>query len=270
MTATSSERLEHLRYALIHSPSLAGTLEKSLAEKLNTDQRQLIGEFLVGVAAADGTISPEELKALKKAWQALGLEQKTLDALLHVPQIAELETNAVSSDSIVLDQDRIAQIMQDTQRVAEMLRSAMGDEEEESEVETAPVRQAPTIMNSPGVVAPEVISETVAQSAVPAKTTEASASDAKMPPSAPAINQEVVNSGAAALWSGLPPRYHPFLQQLLQQAVWDRKSLDQIARSQGLMLGGALEVINETFFETTGDWLITEEGDEVHVQKDQR
>jgi hypothetical protein len=91
-----------------------------------------------------------------------------------------------------------------------------------------------------------------------------------MPPSAPAINQEVVNSGAAALWSGLPPRYHPFLQQLLQQAVWDRKSLDQIARSQGLMLGGALEVINETFFETTGDWLITEEGDEVHVQKDQR
>jgi uncharacterized tellurite resistance protein B-like protein len=270
MTDTSSERLEHLRYALINSPISVGTLEKSLAEKLNTDQRQLIGEFLVGVAGADGTISPEELKALKKAWQALGLEQKTLDALLHVPQIAEPETNAVSSDSIVLDQDRIAQIMQDTQRVAEMLRSAMGDEEEESELELAPVRVAAPITNSTVVVAPEVISNTATQSTVPAKTTEAPVSDAMMQSPAPAINQEVEGNAAAALWSGLPPRYHPFLQQLLQQAVWDRKSLDQIARSQGLMLGGALEAINETFFETTGDWLITEEGDEVHVQKDQR
>ncbi|MDB5390889.1 MAG: hypothetical protein JWM11_6535 [Planctomycetaceae bacterium] len=276
LTTTSAERLEHLRYALVHSPVLVGTLEKSLQEKLNPEQRQLVGEFLVGVAAADGTISAEELKALKKAWQALGLLPKTLNSLLKITQTPSA-VGVSASESIVLDQARIAEIMRDTQRVAEMLRSAMGEEEEgdsglnpvQTEVSAekrtssrelgttqnqwADANRSPLKATDSPVIVPEFVGAIPTASESPT-------------PLAPPNASEVADLSTSTLWTELQPRYHAFLRELLTQTNWDRKSLDQIARSQGLMLGGALEAINEMAFSATGDWLIIEDGDEVQVQ----
>jgi tellurite resistance protein len=259
LTATSSERLEHLRFALVHSPATLGTLEKSLQEKLTLAQRQVVGEFLVGVAAADGTISPEELKALKKAWQALGLEQKSLNALLRGPEplAAESATTVPTTERpIVLNQELIAQIMQDTQRVAEMLRSAMGDEEDEHEADRPIAVQAPLVKPNPIEAVHDNSVVAQAEISVPKETETQHERHGGVPE-----HQET-----SPLWAELRPRYHPFLRELLTQPVWDRKQLDQIARSQGLMLGGALEAINELVYEIAGDWLIVEDGDEIQVQ----
>jgi tellurite resistance protein len=260
LTATSSERLEHLRFALVHSPTTLGTLEKSLQEKLTLAQRQVVGEFLVGVAAADGTISPEELKALKKAWQALGLEQKSLNALLRgpEPQAAESPTSVTTSDQpIILNQELIAQIMQDTQRVAEMLRSAMGDEEEEQEADRPSIVDQPTAAKANSIEAVQVDSFAVQAEPKASEETE---------PKNELQEEAPQQQDTSTLWAKLQPRYHPFLRELLKQPLWDRKKLDQIARSQGLMLGGALEAINELVYEMAGDWLIVEDGDQIHVQ----
>lgn len=261
LTATASERLEHLRFALVHSPTTLGTLEKSLQEKLTLPQRQVVGEFLVGVAAADGTISPEELKALKKAWQALGLDPKTLQVLLRgpEPQLAESATPvAPNNEPIVLNQELIAQIMQDTQRVAEMLRSAMGDDEEELEADRPVAEQTKaTITNF--IEGTQVNSPAVK---VESKETE------RVEPGSEVHEIEHQSPVASNLWSELQPRYHPFLRELLTQSKWDRKKVDQIARSQGLMLGGAIEAINELVYEMAGDWLIIEDGDEIQVQSE--
>lgn len=287
LTATSSERLDHLRYALVHSPTLVGTLEKSLQEKLSLDQRQLVGEFLVGVAAADGTISPEELKALKKAWQTLGLDLKTLNSLLSPPQVAGAQTTEVPGTTIALDQDRIAQIMLDTQRVAEMLRVAMGDDDDweqagdfrldspltrsDAAESASPLHQdaqdrtdVATADGDLHLPLPSIAGNS--NETTPIKSGAANESDAPAASQNHPRRDDVSNSPARTLWTGLQPRYHPFLKELLTQPAWDRACLDRLARQHGLMLGGALEAINESSFEMTGDWLVSEDGDQVRVQ----
>lgn len=238
LTAAAAERLEHLRDTLIHSPASRGQLEKSLQERLTAGQRQVIGEFLVGIAVADGTISAAEMKALKKAWSALGLPVNSLEALLQQPEATSVAVN----QPLQLDQSRISQIMQDTQRVAEMLKQAMSvDEEEDLPAVTAPEPPAnpPVVPIQPGPAA-------------------AASEGGQVQVSQLSPSQD---------WSQLPARYHRFLQRMLEQPLWQRQELDRTARDEGLMLGGALEAINEWTQEYFGDWLTTEAGAEIHVQR---
>ena len=239
LSATASERLEHLRDTLIHSPAPRGQIEKSLQEKLTAGQRQVVGEFLVGIAVSDGTISTGELKALKKAWLALGLPAYSLDALLQQPD----STSEAANQPLMLDQSRISQIMRDTQRVAEMLKQAMSVDED---------------AENPAGVQPDAPADPIpAPMPSPAPTLHVAAQ--------PVINESVAS---AADWSQLPERYHPFLKRMLEQAVWQRGELDRLARDNGLMLGGALEAINEWSQEHAGDWLTSEAGTEIHVQRE--
>jgi len=271
LSATSVDRLEHLRFALIHSPSLVETLEKSLQEKLKPDQRQVVGEFLVGIAASDGFISTEELKALKKAWQALGLEPASLDALLTIPSTGADSALEPASESIVLDQDRIAQIMQDTQRVAEMLRAAMsedGDHESDhsDEVERSLEFTTAASGNHQAEVASTPIDDTPVATRIETPSLRETAPEhiatARFAP--PTIENS--HTTTPALWTGLPARYQDLLRSLLTKPIWNRQELDQLARSHGLMLSGALEAINEWVYEIHSDWLTTEDGDEIQVQ----
>ena len=71
LSTQDSARLEHLRYLLTKQPPIEFSAAKKLQKTLSLKQRKLVGEFLVGIAAADEQIAPEEVKALGKAYRAL-------------------------------------------------------------------------------------------------------------------------------------------------------------------------------------------------------
>ena len=61
----------HLAWLIESRPSLSG-LKKRL-EPLGDRQRSAIADFLIGVAGADGQISPDEIRTLGKLYPMLGL-----------------------------------------------------------------------------------------------------------------------------------------------------------------------------------------------------
>jgi hypothetical protein len=66
---------------------------------------------------------------------------------------------------------------------------------------------------------------------------------------------------ARALLPQLDDDHFQFLICLLNADIWNRERLEQAASQFGLMLDGALEVINDAAFELTGGPLVVDDGD---------
>lgn len=84
MHLSDGERLRldaHLRWALAERPGLSGI--KKRIEALTLSQREAIGQFLIGVANADGYISPEEIESLSKMYRLLGLDPQDVYSHAH-------------------------------------------------------------------------------------------------------------------------------------------------------------------------------------------
>ena len=79
-----AERLRlsaHLGWLMKSPPSLTG-LKKRL-EPLDQSQRSAIAEFIIGVAGADGEISPDEIRTLGKIYPMLGLDAEQVYGHVH-------------------------------------------------------------------------------------------------------------------------------------------------------------------------------------------
>jgi tellurite resistance protein len=81
---SEDERLRldaHRRWVMAERPGLTGV--KKRIENLALSQREAIGRFLIGVAGADGSISPEELESLGKLYRMLGLNPQDVYSDAH-------------------------------------------------------------------------------------------------------------------------------------------------------------------------------------------
>ena len=77
-----ARRLEALKRVLMErTPSLTG-VGKRLQAVLTAGQREAVGRFLVGIAAANGTIDRKEVTALRGAYKAVGVDVELLNRLL--------------------------------------------------------------------------------------------------------------------------------------------------------------------------------------------
>lgn len=82
LTVDEKVRLEaHLQWLVATGVKLTG-LTKRLAA-LSMPQRSAIGDFMVTVAAADGVVSPDEVKILTRIYKLLGLEQESVHGRIH-------------------------------------------------------------------------------------------------------------------------------------------------------------------------------------------
>jgi uncharacterized tellurite resistance protein B-like protein len=89
------ERLRaHVEQVTRSKPSFAG-LRKKL-ESLSLAQREAIGRSLVTVAAADGHVSPEEIKTLGKVYDLLGLDPESVYSEAHAATTEAGETEPVA------------------------------------------------------------------------------------------------------------------------------------------------------------------------------
>ena len=72
----------HLSYNTVAHPPTLGRPAKH-SEALRPAQRREAGQLLLAVAAADGTITPDEVAALARGYEALGLDEAELYQSIH-------------------------------------------------------------------------------------------------------------------------------------------------------------------------------------------
>jgi len=250
LSANQSKRLEQLKSLLVRGEAADKTVSTTLRKRLPHDHRLVVGRFLVGIAAVDQVVTRGEVRALKNAYRALGLEANELDELLRPHAAGERKAAADEAEreevqEFRLDMKAISDIMQETKEVSAILREAMAEDEA-----VDPWSSTPSFTSS----TPDAVPVTQSDSAAATATLESEEN--------PAASQFSHQSGVP---DGLPARYLPFFQSAIQRPEWTQDKIKALAQEHGVMLGGAIEAINEWSCEHLGDWLI-EEGDPVTVQ----
>lgn len=230
LSATEQTRLRaHLKYLLAAPPSL-NALKKRISI-LNEDQKRGIAAFLIEVAQGDGSVTPEEVKALTKVYRLFGLDEKELFSHVHAAATEPVTVKSGTSTApgfgvppkpvakpaagIALDQEKIAALKADTARVAAMLGTIFTEAE---------------------------------QIAEPAPASE---------PEQPGEEQAI---------AGLDVGHSELVRVLTSRDTWTRAELEDLASDRGIMLDGALENINEAFLEAHGEPLLEGE-DPVEINK---
>ena len=219
------QRLTSLRALLLKTGSDLSALTKRLESSLPADARRSVGRLLVAIAAADGSVDRGEQLSLRKCFRALGLPPELLEAMVSEILPAEsggLTTVASASvraageplpvpDGLKLNRALIAAIMAETREVAKLLADAMTTEE---------------VDQNEGGVAVARAEASVGPEPTPRSSAESSSH------------------------SRLPARFAAFWAELRLKAEWAREDAERMARGHNIMLGGAIEAINEWAFET--------------------
>lgn len=230
LSVTAAERVRlaaHLSWLLTERPSTAG-LKKRL-EGLETTQRQDIARFLVAVASADGHVSPAEITILERIYRLLELDPKAVYSEVHAQATS---THPASREPVTVRGAKVAS--------------------------TSYAIPPPGALPFPPSVAlnmalvEEKLAQTAAVSALLSSilideddSTHASAT----PPSA---------SGVTVI--GLDVPHSSFVRAVATRSSWSREKLEALAASNGVLLDGALDAVNEAALTVCGDALC--EGDD--------
>jgi TerB N-terminal domain/TerB-C domain len=187
--------IAHLYY--LQAPTIT-----RLAARLEflTGSKSELGQFLITVAAADGPLSPTEIKQLEKAYKLLSLESQTLYSDIH--NLGNSQPNPQKTTKKTkpdkLDMATVHAKIAESKEISSLLADIF--------TEDAPAVKTP------------------AKTKAKAKTT-------------------------AKTYANLDAKHSALLQHLAQSDQWDRTDLLPVAETLGLLLDGALEVINEAAFD---------------------
>ncbi len=209
----------HFEWLLATPPSLVGL--KKRVEDLDATRKANISRLLVAVSAADGRVSPDEVKTLEKLYKTLGLSTDQLYSDIHaatsnVPPAAEPVTI----------------------RPADPLSRSFT-------IPSKPLDRPKGIVLDPSRIEAKLV-ETAAASAL---LSQIFAEDAR-PPSAPSMSPSM---GSIA---GLDAVHSDLVRELAARASWRRVEIEALTGKLGLMTDGAIEAINEASFRVTDEPLL--------------
>ena len=226
----------HLQWLLADPPKLTGM--KSRLQALAPAHRELAGRFVLSVAAADGHVSPEEVKVLGRIYTLLGLNPDQLHSDLHAlasgpatrpvtvipsdrpighpipraPEAAVVPTDA----GLILDKQRIAEVMASTREVTQLL----------TEIFDGPIGEEPEESDPVEITVDDDDEQATSESAL----------------------------------NGLDSLHAELVRYLAQRRIWSREEFEQTAGELGLMPAGAIETINDAAFDRCDEPLL--EGDD--------
>jgi uncharacterized tellurite resistance protein B-like protein len=263
-------RLEVLRTLITATgPDLTGLSQ--MAQFLKPEQREAIAKLLLALAAKDGEVTRDEIKAIRTCYKTLGFDQTDIGHALSSLRISERDEEPVTvrpgtaftiGEAIPvqprkpvmlrLNRAAIARIIADTQDVARMLAEAMYPGEELRQTSFAePFVSLHVAAMFPSPMLPALPPPPV--------------SDIPVQPQPATISQ--ASSSDVVVVSALPPPYASFYQLLISKQEWDLKEIDGLARRQGLMLNGAIDALNEWAAEKYGGQLFVEDGPRLYVEQ---
>jgi uncharacterized tellurite resistance protein B-like protein len=215
-----------------------------IVKGLPAAQREKMAKLTLVLASTSGVISSSELRVVRRVYESLGLATGEIERSINELRGDDEPITVVRhnvrdkgetipprqppADSLKLDHAAIAEIVKDTREVTEMLAVAMSAADNaEPPVET----DSPADQNT-------------------VSTTEHS------PVSIP----------QDALIPSLQQQYVPLYEQLITKRTWAMAEAESMARQHGLMLGGAIEAINEWCFDAHGEQLLVEDSDNLVVE----
>jgi uncharacterized tellurite resistance protein B-like protein len=259
-------RLESLR-SLLLSEGADTTGLASVAKVLSPEQRQAVAKLLLLVVARDGVVTKQEVRALRKCYSLLGFSKVESEQALTTiesyrtdepvtvqagaPGAAGEAIPAPLAEGLRLNRAAIEAIMRDTQEVAKLLAEAMitSQDREAAEVSTAP--------------APSATATAVAEAEPDVPEQAEQVQGVRLVPDA-FTGPLVVQTADPTL----PQRYAAFYQMLITRDEWPRAELEALARQHGLMLGGAIDALNDWAFEKFGGQLFVDDGARFLVQRE--
>ncbi len=112
-----------------------------------SDIRESIGNFLVQVAAADGTVDPSEIRTLEDLFRLLGLEKAGLYGKIHSVQTLGKITSPASTigvpgaGGIQFDVDRISVLRSESAKISKILDRVFESTEENNDIVVVPEKQ---------------------------------------------------------------------------------------------------------------------------------
>lgn len=281
LDSTERRRLEAYLEWLLNRPVQASW--RSQLKSLPVSQQRTIAKFFISVAAADGRLTKSEIDILRRIYGAIELGEEQLYSDLHtlssgvvqgaiepVP-VAQPEavtayrippmptgdkeadhhrrpTGQASLPTIRLDMERVRRKIIETAQVSQLLSAVFLDDDGTSE---------PT--GNPGLIA--------SSDSGTEESRTAGGSSATAPGAASADPK--TGSGRQDLFviPGLDASHVKFLDRLTGKTAWPRAEIEDIASEYGLLLDGAVELLNEVAFERYGCPLL--EGDDpIEVDQD--
>ena len=219
--------LAYLHWSLYTQQGTSG-LKQKLAE-LGEPEKAVVSRILISVAYADGYIDPKEVKQLEKLYTSLGLDKSQVMSDLHVASTDAPVTVALQDREV---SHAIPQPPSATPAFAlneELIRIR--------EQETRQVRD----------VLENIFAEQV-EEAAPVDT-------------APQVAQS--DLGSASPLEGLDQAHQNLFSRLAAQTHWERDAVYEICKELGLMLDGAMEVLNEWAFDNVNAPLV-DDGDPIY------
>jgi tellurite resistance protein len=226
LTLSNTERVRlsaHLSWLMQSRPGLT-SLRKRL-EALDARQRRTMAEFVIGVAGADGQISPEEIQTIGKIYPMLGLDVD--DVYGHVHAMA-------TGAAIALEGGE---------------RSAAGSAQRSGGY-TIPVR--------PGLAGPVQLDTTAVKKKLAESAQISAILDDIFTDEEP---ERVVQPGGPVSPMGKMPHAHcVLLSKLVERSEWSRADFERIAAECTLLPDGAVDALNEAAFDLAGTPVI--EGDD--------
>jgi uncharacterized tellurite resistance protein B-like protein len=224
LIASEGERIRlraHLAWLMRSPPTLTG-LRKRL-DPLDQRQRTAIADFIIGVAGADGQISPDEIKTLGKVYPMLGLRPDDVYSHVHAmtagaaaPEPGQpvtvlpampstgfaVPSRPVVSEAVRLDMAAVKAKLAESAQISAILDDIFTDDE--------PALPAPPVMQT---------------------------GDGK-----------------------LPSAYATLLSRLVERPEWSRSAFEAVVAEVRLMPDGAIDTLNEAAFEHIGGPVL--EGDD--------
>ena len=264
LNAQEQRRLAALRGLLLAEGSDTKGLSQML-KALTPEIRHGIAKLLLAVVAADGVVTKEEIRAVRKCYSTIGFDRAEIDRAIDSlragstdePVTVQAGAPATAGEAIPqppgesgfkLNRDTIAAIMKDTEEVARMLAAAMSVDQQPAE--------SKTIVSAPPPISPQAAAAELA--AVPANVSIPTEAMSK------ALAEQVV---VATSDPTLPIRYTSFYQILITRAEWTVQEVEELARKHSLMRSGAIDELNEWAAEKFGGQLFVEDGPKLLVEQ---
>jgi len=213
----------------LNTPQGTAGVKQRLAD-VSMAEKTAISHILISVAFADGRIDPKEVKHLEKLYSTLGLNKEQVTSDLH--------TLAAASDPVTVSLRDSAPTFSIPKPTIEPIKSkGFRLNKELIQIRTEETRQVKGVLeeiftDQEEEHAENDITETILQSENPL--------------------------------SALDKAHQNFFHRLLQQETWERSSLHDLCKELGLMVDGAMEVLNEWSFDNANAPLI-DDGDPIFV-----
>lgn len=225
---TERQRLSaHLAWLMKSPPSLTGL--KRRLEPLDLRQRSAIADFIIGVAGADGQISPDEIRTLGKVYPMLGLAAS--EVYSHVHAMAAGAATAIETNEPVT-------VIPAQPSAGYAIPSRPG-QAEAVQLDMAAVKAKLAESAQISAILDDIFTEDDAVS-VPAPT------------------------GAKASTGKLSSPHGILLSRLAERREWSRVEFEAMAAECRLLPDGAIDSLNEAAFEHAGGPVL--EGDDpIHV-----